>query len=189
MLDLSFFWGLFLCLPIVCGTFLVSLCFLHWSVLSRWVYGMNFYGRMPVGFSGAVSLISWALWFWAVIYVGSLYVFGFWLLLGLYLVGPSLELVNWGSLHQPCLVFCCGICVKADSAVCTRFWGFSLTLVHVFVLSNFSTILLYFQMSPGLWLVWLPFPPSPSSFVICWWVSSSSRCTGLHHSHLTSSLE
>ena len=68
---------------------------------------MNFYGRMPVGFSGAVSLISWARWSWAVVYVGSLYVFWFWLLLGLPLVGPSLQLVNWGSLHPPHLVFCC----------------------------------------------------------------------------------
>ena len=44
--------------------------------------------------------------FW-LLFVGSLYVFGFWLLLGFSLMGLSLELVNWGSLHLPCLVFCC----------------------------------------------------------------------------------
>ena len=85
-------------------------------------------------------------------------------------------------------------CVGACSSMCTRFWGFSLAIVKLFALSNFSTIYLYFQISPGLRLVWLLLPSSPSSVVICWWflcwwVSSSSRCTGLHHSHLTSSLE
>ena len=41
-------------------------------------------------------------------------------------------------------------CVGAGSSVCTRFWGFSLALVQLFVLSNFFTIYLYFQVGPGL---------------------------------------
>ena len=105
--SFPFIWGLFLCVPIVCETLLVSLCFLNWSILTPWVYGRNLYGRIPVGFSGAVSLISWAHWSFAVVYFGSLYVFGLWLLLGLSLMGPSLELVNWVSLHPPYLVLCC----------------------------------------------------------------------------------
>ena len=105
--SFPFIWGLFLCLPIVCKTLLVSLCFLNWSVLTPWVSGMNFYGRIPVSFSGAVSLISWAHWSWAVVYVGSLYVFGFWFLLGVSLVGPSHQLVIWGSVCPLHLVFCC----------------------------------------------------------------------------------
>ena len=138
-----FIWALFLCLPIVCESLLVSLCFLNWSVLSPWVYGVNFYGRMPVGFSGAVSLISWTHWPWAVVYIGSLYVFGFWLLLGVSLVGPSLQLVNWGSLHPPPMCSVVKVwtgCIEADSSVCTRFWGFSLILVQLFVLGHFSTV-------------------------------------------------
>ena len=71
-------------------------------------------------------------------------------------------------------------CVESDSSVSSRFWGFSLTLVQLFVLNNFSTIYLYFQISPGLRLVWLLLPPSPFSVVICWWVSSSSRYPGVH---------
>ena len=105
--SFPFIWGLFLCLPMVCQTLLVSLCFLIWSVLTPWVYGVNFHGRRPVRFSGAVSLISWARWSWSVAYVVSVYIFGFWLLLGLSLVGPSLQLVNWGSLHPPPPLFCC----------------------------------------------------------------------------------
>ena len=156
-----------------------------------WVYGVNFCGRRPVRFSGAVSLISWACWSWAVIYGGSLYVFGFWLLLGLSLVGPSLQLANWGSLHPPHLVFChvggAG-CVEAFSSACPIFWGFSLAIVQMFVLGNFSTIELYFQIGPCWSLVWLPLPPSPSSIVIfwcflCWWLSSSSRYTVVPTSH------
>ena len=41
-------------------------------------------------------------------------------------------------------------CVGAGSSVCTRFCGFSLALVQVFVLSNFFTIYLYFHIGPGL---------------------------------------
>ena len=105
--SFPFIWGLFICLPIVCETLLVSLCFLNWSVLTPLVYGVNLYARITVRFSAVVSLISWAYWSWAIIYVDSLYVFGFSLLLGFSLVGPSLQLVNWWSLHPPCLVFCC----------------------------------------------------------------------------------
>ena len=63
------------------------------------VYGVNFHCRRPMKFSGTVSLISWARWSWAVVYVHSLYFFGFWLVLGFSLVGPSLQLVNWGPVH------------------------------------------------------------------------------------------
>ena len=106
--SFPFIWGLFLCLPIICETLLVSLCFLNWySVLTRWVSGVNFYGRTPVRFSSAVSLISWACWSWAVIYVGSLYVLGFQFLLSLSLVGLSYQVVIWGSVCPPRLVFCC----------------------------------------------------------------------------------
>ena len=86
----------------------------HPSTPPHWVYGVNFYGRRPVRFSGTVSLISSARRSWAVIYVGSWYVFGFWLLLGVSLVGLSLQKVNWESLHLPRLLFCCagvdGLC-------------------------------------------------------------------------------
>ena len=105
--SFPFIWGLFLCLPIFCETLLLSLCFLNWSVLTPWICGVNFYGRRPMRFSGAVSLISWICCSSVVIYVGSLYVFVFWLLLGLSLVGPPLQLVNWRSLCPPPLVFCC----------------------------------------------------------------------------------
>ena len=105
--SFPFIWGLFLCLPVVCETLLVSLCFLNRSVLTPRVSGVKFYGRRSARFSGAVSLISWARWSWAVVYVGALYVFGFWLLLGLSLVGPCHQLVNWGSLSPPALVICC----------------------------------------------------------------------------------
>ena len=102
-----FIWGSHLCLPIFCETLPVSLCFLSCCVLSSWVYGVNFCGRIPVRFSGTVSLISRSYWSWAVVYVGSVYVFGFWFLLGLSLVGLSHQLVTWGSVCPPPLVFCC----------------------------------------------------------------------------------
>ena len=135
-------WGLILCLLTVCETLLVSLLFLNWSVLTPWVYGVNFYGQRPVRFSSAVSLISWSCCSWAVVYVGYLYVFGFWLLLGLFLVCPSLHLFSRGSLHSPHLVFCCA-CVDRLCWCCffclPRFWGFSLAIVQLFFLGNFST--------------------------------------------------
>ena len=71
------------------------------------------------------------------------------------------------------------VCIEPDSSVCTRFWGFSVAVVQLFVLSNFSTYL-YFHISPGLRLVWLPRPYSPPFVVICWWFLcwwvSSSIC-------------
>ena len=105
--SFPFIWGLFLCLPIVCETLPVSLCCLSWSVLTPWIYGVNFCGRIPVRFSGTISLISQPYWSWAVNYVGSLYVLGFWLLLGLSLMSLSHQLVIWGSVCPPPLVFCC----------------------------------------------------------------------------------
>ena len=99
----------FLCL-IICETLLVCLCFLNWSVLTPWVCGVNFYGRRPVRFSGAISLISWAWRSWDAlyaIYVGSLDIIVFWLLLGHSVLDTSLWLVDWRPLCPPCLVCCC----------------------------------------------------------------------------------
>ena len=159
----------------------VSLCFLSCSVLTPWVYGVNFSDRIPVRFSGAVSLISWACWFWAIIYVGSLYFFGFWLLLGLSLVGPSLQLVNWGSLCPPCLVLCCA----GMDRLC---WSWFFGLYEVLRLLSHSCSVVFPDRS-WVELVWLTLPPSPSSAVICWlclcwWVSSSSRYSGIHSFYL-----
>ena len=122
--SFPFIWGLFLCLPIVCETLLVSLCFLNWSVLTPWVCGVKFYDRRPVRCSGEVSLIPWTWCSWALVYVSSLDVFGFWLLLGVSLGGPSLQLVTWGSLSPPHLVCCCA----GAERLCQR-WFFSLYTV------------------------------------------------------------
>ena len=101
-------WGLVLCLSIVYETLPVSLSFLSSSVLTPLVFGVNFCGRIPVRFSGTVSLISRSYWSWTVVYVASVYVFGFWFLLGLCLVGLSHQLVMWGSAFPPPLVYSCG---------------------------------------------------------------------------------
>ena len=132
-----FIWGLFLCLPIVCETLPVSLCFLSCSVLTPWVFGVNFCDRIPVRFSGTVSLISQSFWSCAVVYVGSVYVFGCWFLLGLSLVGLPHQLVIWGSVcpHLFSVVQVWAGCIGAGSSVSTRFWGFSLALVQLFVLT------------------------------------------------------
>ena len=66
-----FIWGLFLFIPIVCETFPVSLWFLSCSVLFPWAYCVKSCGRVPVKFSGTVSLISWSYWSCAVVYVDS----------------------------------------------------------------------------------------------------------------------
>ena len=89
----------------------------------------------------------------------------------LWWVLPSRWLIEGHSVHYifyP-VVQMWAVRVEADSSVCTKFWGFSLALVHLFVLSDFSTIWFYFQISPELRLVWLPLPFSSSSIVICWW--------------------
>ena len=75
-------------------------------------------------------------------------------------------------------------CIGAGSSMCTRFCGFSLALVQLFVFSNFSHYLFVFSYSSWVDLVWLPFPPSPSSVLICWCflcccVSSSRRYPGV----------
>ena len=80
-------------------------------------------------------------------------------------------------------------CVEASSSMCTRFWGFSLALVQLFVLSKFLHHLVVFPDRSYVELVWLPLPPSLSSVVICWWflcwwVSSSSRYPGVYSFHL-----
>ena len=76
----------------------------------------------------------------------------------LWWVLPSSWLIEVHSIHHILysVVQMWTVCVEADSSVRTRFWGFSLALVQLFSLSNFSTIYLYFQISPGLRSVWLP---------------------------------
>ena len=81
--------------------FLLLVKFICFDSLSFWC---EFYGRRPVRFKGAVSLITWTSCSWDALYavcVGSLDVTGFWLLLSCSLVGSSLQLVDWGSLHPP----------------------------------------------------------------------------------------
>ena len=86
-------------------------------------------------------------------------------------VFPSSWLIYGHSLHHLLysVVQMWTGCVEADSSVYTRFWGFSLALVQFFVLSNFFTLWLYFQISHGLRLVWLPelFHLLPLLFVDC----------------------
>ena len=104
--SFPFVWGLFLCLSVVSDTLLVSFCFLICSVLTSWVCGVNLYGWSPLRISGAVYLI-WTCCSWDFIYIASLDVCGFWLFLCYSLVGPSLQLVDCGSLCPPHLVRCC----------------------------------------------------------------------------------
>ena len=183
IVDLSIFhWALFLRIPpflliggcfspppIICGTLLVCFCFLNWSVLIFWLCGMNFYGGRHVKYSGAVSLITWTWCSWDALYAfyaGSLDVFGFLLLLGLSLLGPSLQLFDWGSLWPPHLVCSC----EGADRLCQS-WFFRLTKVilplsryfPLICLGGFSTIELYFQIGPGRRLVWVPFTPLRSS--------------------------
>ena len=87
-------------------------------------FGVNLCDRIPVRFSGTVSLISGSYLSWAVVYVGSVYVFGFWFFLGISLVCfPT----SYSSESQsvPHLLFSvvevwAGF-VGAGSSVCTRF--------------------------------------------------------------------
>ena len=124
-------------------------------------------------------LISWSYWSWAVVSVGSVYVFGFWFLLGLSLMGLSHQLVIWGSVCPPPLVFCC-------AGVGRLRWSWFFHVYKVLRLFSCSCSVVcshYVVVSPDRsWVefVWLPLPPSPSSVVICcwylcWWVSSSRR--------------
>ena len=107
------------------------------------IYGVNFCGKIPVSFSVTVYLISWSYWSWAVVHVGSVYVFGFWFFwVFLGWVFPT----SWLSEGQsvPHLLFSVvqvwAGCVGAGSSICTSFWGFSVGLVQSFVFSNFFTI-------------------------------------------------
>ena len=77
------------------------------------------------------------------VYIGSVYIFGFWFLLGVsWWVLPTSWLSEGQSVSH--LLFSVvqvwAGCVGGGSSVCTRFGGFSLSLVQLFVLSNFSTI-------------------------------------------------
>ena len=102
--SFPFIWGLFLCLPIVCETLPVSLCFLSCSVLTPWINGVNVCGRIPVKFSCTVSLISGAYCSWAVVYVGSVCVFGFWFLLGVSFLQVVCLMVTFSP--TSCFLFC-----------------------------------------------------------------------------------
>ena len=109
--SFPFIWGLFLCVPIV-WFLLVSLCFLSWSVLTPWIYGVNFCGIIPVRFSGSLLDLLTLLILLILLILGCglcwlCVCLWFWLLLGLSLVGPSHQLVVWGSVCPPPLVFCC----------------------------------------------------------------------------------
>ena len=67
-----------------------------------------------------------------------MYVFGFWFLLGLSLVGLSYQLLSEGQSVPHLLSSVVQVwagCVGASSSVCTRFGGFSLALVQLFVLT------------------------------------------------------
>ena len=132
-----------LCLPIVPETLLVNLCFLNWSVLTPWVYGVNVCGRRPVRFGGAVpwspELTGLRLSFMLALCISLCFdccwVFLWWVL-------PSSWLTEGHSMHHilySVVQVWTGF-VEAGSSVCTRFWGFSLTIVQLFVLGNFSTI-------------------------------------------------
>ena len=75
-------------------------------------------------FSGAVSLISRTCCSWDVVFVGSLNVFGFLLLLGLSLVVSSLQLVNRGLFHHHTLYAVVQVqsgCAECGFSVCLRF--------------------------------------------------------------------
>ena len=137
----SFIWGLFLCLPIVCGSVPVSLCFLNCSVLTPWVVSVNSCDRIPVRFSGTLldlpilvilgcGLCWLCVCLWFLILVGSF--FG----------GFSHKVVIWGSVCLPPLVFCCAgvgwFCWSWFFCVYTvlRLSSYSCSVV----LSNFSTI-------------------------------------------------
>ena len=70
-------------------------------------------------FSGTVSLISGSYLSWAVVYVGSVYVFGFWFFWGLSLVGYPRVSLSPHLLSSVVQVW--AGCVGAGSSVCTRF--------------------------------------------------------------------
>ena len=83
--------GLFLCLPILGDSSCLFLC-IRFICFDPCLHGVNFYCKIPMGFIGAVSLISWTSCSWDplyAIYVGSLAIIGFCLLLDRPLVGPS----------------------------------------------------------------------------------------------------
>ena len=122
------------------------------------------------------------------VYVGSAYAFGFWLLLGLSFVGPSHQLVIWGSVCPPPLVFCC-------AGVGRLCWSWFFRVYKVLRLFSCSCSVVcshYLVVSPDRsWveLVWLSLPPSPSSVLscwcfLCWWVSSSRSYPGVHSFYL-----
>ena len=133
----------FFVFPLCFETLPVSLCFLNWSVLTPWVSAVNFYGRRPVRFSGTIALTYWACWSWLLFMLSVCMSLGFdccWIFL--WWVLSCSRLTEGHSIHHVLysVVQVWTGCVEADSSLCTRFWGFSLTLVQSFVMDNFSTI-------------------------------------------------
>ena len=163
---ISIYWWLFLCLPIICETILICFCFFNLWILTPWVYFMNFYGRRPVRFSGAVSLISWTCCSWDAlyaIYVACLDVIGFWLLLCHSLLSPSFQLVDWALLCPLCFVCCCVGAVR----FCWNWFFWLFEVISPFsgycsVLGDFSIICLLFLIGPVRMLVRLTFTLLPS---------------------------
>ena len=93
--------------------------------------------------------------------------FGFWFLLGLSLVGLSLQVVIWGSVCPPPLVFCCA----GVDRLCWNWFFRVYKVLRLFSCSCSVVCSHYLVVSPDRsWvvLVWLPLPPSPSSVLSCW---------------------
>ena len=140
--SFPFNWGLFLCLLILGKALLVCFWFLNCSALTPCLCGVNFYGKTPLGISGAVSLISWTWHFWDALYAlyfDSLDVIGFWLLFSHSFMGLFLQLDHWGSLHPPCLVCCCAGTARTKPHFLNKSSGNNPTLARITPTHN-STI-------------------------------------------------
>ena len=104
-----FIGGCFFFFPLFVGLFLFAFFFklICFDFLTLWC---ELLWWRPVRYSRAVSLITLTWCSWDVLYAfyaGFLHVIGFWLLLGHSFMGPSLSLVDWGSLCPPRLICCC----------------------------------------------------------------------------------
>ena len=123
---------MFLCLPIVCETLLVGLCFLSCSVLTPWVFGVNFCDRIPVRFNGTVSFspdfTDLGLWFMLALCMSLVLV-----LFGSVFVGsfPSAGYVRVSLSPTSCFLLCrCGQVVLELVLLCVQgFEAFLLLLL------------------------------------------------------------
>ena len=127
-------------LPIVCEILPVSLCFLSCSVLIPWVYSVKSVVEYlwDSGSPWSPDLTDLGLWFMLALCMslvfGCCWVFLWWIFPTLWLSeGQSVPYLFSSVVHV------WAGCVGAGSSMFTRFWGFSLALVQLFVLSNFST--------------------------------------------------